>query len=301
MNPAAARLLVAVDVDGTLLDSEFDDVLRPREVAALQAVRDAGHVVALCTGRNLNSTRALLEQSAWFPDDLPLVLLNGAVVWGDAPRRRLASHELDGERIRRLIGLFKVHGTVPMVYGHDDDGGFLHHEPVAVNAILARYLAKRRAAVGSLAVVEDLAALGLERALEVGTIDRQERIEALSAAVRAELGDAVNVVNTRSLLGDGAYYWAEAFDRQTGKGTGLRVLADFCGIPLAATVAIGDNYNDLDMFDVAGWSVAMDGAPAAVLARADEIAAPVRESGAAAVLERIAAGHRPGGRKGGTT
>lgn len=284
------RLLVAVDVDGTLLDTEFEDILRPREIAALQAVRQAGHVVALCTGRNLNSTRGLLENSGWFPPDLPLVLLNGAVVWGGQPRRRLVSHELDRPRIRRLIEIFQEHETVPMVYGADDSGGHLHHESVAVNDILGRYLAKRRSAVGAVTGVSDLLDLDLDRALEVGTIDGRERIRALSAAVTAELGDVVRVINTRSLIGGGEFYWAEVFDRAADKGSGLRVLAEFCDIPLARTIAIGDNYNDLDMFAVAGWSVAMGGSPAEVLQSADQVTTSARTGGAAAVLEAIAAG-----------
>ena len=109
---ANGRLLVAVDVDGTLLDTEFEDVLRPREISALQAVRAAGHVVALCTGRNLNSTRGLLEKSGWFPEDLPMVLLNGAVVWGDMPRRKLSSKELDRVQIRRLVEAGHGRGTI---------------------------------------------------------------------------------------------------------------------------------------------------------------------------------------------
>ncbi len=53
--PKNGSLLVAVDVDGTLLNTEFEDVLGSREIAAMDAVRAAGHVLALCTGRNLNS------------------------------------------------------------------------------------------------------------------------------------------------------------------------------------------------------------------------------------------------------
>jgi hypothetical protein len=268
-------------------------VLRPREIAALEAVRQAGHVVALCTGRNLNSARAMLEKSGWFPDDLPMVLLNGAVVWGDLPRRQLWCRELDGPRVRRLIELFREHGTVPMVYGTDEAGGRLHHESRPVNDILGLYLGHRRGAVGAIEVVDDLLALDFPRALEVGTIDRQAPIMALSAAIRRELGHVVKVINTRSLLGEGQFYWAEAFDHAADKGAGLTVLADFCGIPMASAVAIGDNYNDLDMFAVARWRVAMGGSPDEVLAAADLVTGTARAGGAAAVLERIAAGTWP--------
>ncbi len=291
------RWLVAVDVDGTLLDTEFDEVLRPREIAALEAVRRAGHVVALCTGRNLNSTTGLLHRSGWMPDDLPLVLLNGAVVWADRPRRRIACNVLGGDEVRALVRLFREHGTVPMVYGTDDDGGLLRHEERPVNDVLGRYLAGRRANTGGLEVVDDLLALDWQQALEVGTIDEQARIMALSAAIARELPGRVKVINTRSLMGDGAYYWAEAFRIGSDKGAGLRTLGAHCGIAAECTVAIGDNYNDLDMFAYAGVSVAMAGSPDDVAAQADHVTGAVADGGAADILERIAAGTFPcGGR-----
>lgn len=297
MNGAHAgngRWLVAVDVDGTLLDTEFDEVLRPREIAALEAVRAAGHVVTLCTGRNLNSTTGLLQRSGWMPDDMPLVLLNGAVVWAGQPRRRIACNVLGGDEVRSLVRLFREHGTVPMVYGTDDDGGLLRHEERPVNDVLGRYLAGRRANTGGLEVVDDLLALDWEQALEVGTIDEQARILALSDAIARELPGSVKVINTRSLLGGGAYYWAEAFRIGSDKGAGLRTLGTHCGIAPERTVAIGDNYNDLDMFAYAGVSVAMAGSPDDVAARADYVTGAVTDSGAADILERIAAGTFPG-------
>jgi len=286
-------LLVAVDVDGTLLATEFEDVLRPREIEALDAVRAAGHVLALCTGRNLNSIRGLMERSGWEPEDLPMVLLNGAVVWGGRPRRRLACNVLVREQILELVRLFRENGTVPMVYGTDEDGGVLHHETRPVNDILGRYIDNRRQTVGAIHTSDDLTALPWDQALEVGTIDREELVRALSSAIKERMDGRIKVINTRSLLGGGQYYWAEAFHADSDKGKGLNILAKECGIPAARSVAIGDNYNDLDMFAAAGFSVAMAGSPAEVKMRADLVTGPVSEGGAATILERIAAGDFP--------
>jgi len=286
-------LLVAVDVDGTLLNTEFEDVLRPREIEAMDAVRAAGHVLALCTGRNLNSVRGLMEHSSWDPVDLPMVLLNGAVVWGGRPRRKLACNILVREQILELVRLFREHGTVPMVYGTDDDGGVLHHETRPLNDILGRYIANRRQTVGAIHTSDDLTALPWEQALEVGTIDLEERVQALSRAIAERMDGQVKVINTRSLLGGGQYYWAEAFHADSDKGKGLKILADECNIPTARSVAIGDNYNDLDMFAAAGFSVAMAGSPDDVKTKADMVTGHVGEGGAAEILEKIAAGDFP--------
>jgi hypothetical protein len=287
------RLLIAVDVDGTLLDSEFEDVLRPREVAALLAAREAGHVVALCTGRNSRSVAGLLSRCDPRLADLPLVLLNGAVVVGGEPRRRLAHRTLDQATLSRLVALFRAHGALPMVYDTDDRDGVLHHEAGNVNSVLARYLDRRRATVGAINVVEDLESVLPDEALEVGTIDREELVLRLSAAIARELGHVVRVVNTESLLSRERYRWAEVYHRDCGKGAGTLLLAAAYGIPRERIVALGDNYNDLDLFEVAGCSVAMGNAPAPVRAAADRVAPAVQASGGAVVLEEIAAGRFP--------
>jgi len=287
------RLLVAIDVDGTLLDTEFEDRLRRREIDALDAVRSAGHVVALCTGRNSRSVEGLLRTSRWHPPELPLVLLNGAVVRGGEPFRVLAERVLDGETVRRLVVLFRDHDALPMVYASDANGGLLHHERRATNDILSRYLHLRRQSVGAIVAVDDLLAHLPPQALEVGTIDRKELVTELTAAIRRELDQQVRVINTQSLLGGGIYYWAEVYDRGCDKGAGVKQLAAEYEIAPERIVAIGDNYNDLDLFAAARWRVAMANGPSEVRAAAERIAPGVRESGAAQVLEEIAAGDYP--------
>jgi Cof subfamily protein (haloacid dehalogenase superfamily) len=282
------RLLVACDMDGTLLDTECGGRLRDREIAALQAVRDAGHVVAICTGRNNRSLSTVLDLSEWHPVDLPKVTLNGAVVDGGEPYRRLAYNVLEQDVVRRLVELFRAYGAQAMIYGADEDGGRLRTEYGTSNPCLARYLRHSEKVVGAVDWTDDLLATAPARALEVGSIDLAAVVMPLTAAIRAELGDRVQVINTRSLLGEGQYFWAEVYHHGCSKGTGLRHLAEAYAIAPGRVVAIGDNYNDLDMFTEAGVSVAMSEGPADVCAAADVVT-----DSAAAVLEAIAAGTFP--------
>jgi Cof subfamily protein (haloacid dehalogenase superfamily) len=276
-----------------LLNTEFEDNLREREKAALRGVRAAGHVCALCTGRNSLSLSRVLTSAGDGLTDLPVVLLNGAVVIGGEPRRMLLHCTLDQATIRRLVEIFRAHDVMAMVYDSEERGGTLFHEDRAANSILSRYLARRRDRVGNILAVADLAQNLPETALEVGTIDRFERISRLTRQIREELGGKVRVINTETLLARDAYCWAEVYHHECSKGQAALLLARHYDIRPQNIVAVGDNYNDLDMFEVAGCSVAMSNAPESVRKAADHIAPPVTESGAAAILERIAAGEFP--------
>ncbi|HEX7430965.1 MAG TPA: HAD hydrolase family protein, partial [Candidatus Limnocylindrales bacterium] len=72
------------------------------------------------------------------------------------------------------------------------------------------------------------------------------------------------------------------------KGLGVRWLARRLRVPLSQCLAIGDQYNDLEMISEVGHGVAMPSAPAAVQAAARFVAPPVGEEGAAQMIERIA-------------
>ncbi len=292
-SPAADRLLVSLDVDGTLIDTEFDDHVRPREIAALRAVREAGHELALCTGRNAMSTAKIVASAGGALDDVGLVLLNGALVVGGRPSRRLRHATLGREVLRRLVLLFREYGLAPVLFASDGDGGHVTHEDLAVNPVLARYLSRRRETVGGIEVVDDLLAALPADALELGTIGETDRVLTAGERIGAELGGAVRVIHTQSLLADGAYMWLEVYHRDCDKGSGVRLLAEALGFDRGRIVAIGDNFNDLDMFAAAGHRVAMGNAPEAVRAAADRVGPPVRDHGAAVVLEEIARGAWP--------
>jgi hydroxymethylpyrimidine pyrophosphatase-like HAD family hydrolase len=78
------------------------------------------------------------------------------------------------------------------------------------------------------------------------------------------------------------------------KGAAIGWLARRLGVPLAQSMAVGDQYNDLEMIGEVGHGIAMPSAPAAVKAVARFVAPPVGEEGAAQMIERIALdGWRP--------
>jgi hypothetical protein len=70
------------------------------------------------------------------------------------------------------------------------------------------------------------------------------------------------------------------------KGTGLRLVCEHLDVPLDEAIAVGDAQPDVAMFDVAGVGVAMGNAIEEVKARADTVAPPNAEGGVAWAIRR---------------
>jgi hydroxymethylpyrimidine pyrophosphatase-like HAD family hydrolase len=71
------------------------------------------------------------------------------------------------------------------------------------------------------------------------------------------------------------------------KAEGVRHLARRAGVPMANVLAIGDNFNDLEMLAAVGHGAAMPSAPGPVRAAARYVAPPLAEEGAAQLIERL--------------
>ena len=78
----------------------------------------------------------------------------------------------------------------------------------------------------------------------------------------------------------------EFLPRDCGKGSALRMVNRYLGIPRAGSLCFGDGANDLDMFRAAGTRVAVRGSCPALVQLADSLCGPPSESGIAQELVR---------------
>ncbi len=142
---------------------------------------------------------------------------------------------------------------------------------------------------GRVVVVPDLAAWIRHPVSKIIAVGEAGRPAALLAAAEADFaGRAAPTVSHPMFL--------EFLRPGISKAWAVRWLARRLGVDRSATMAIGDQLNDLGMIAEAGIGVAMPSAPAAVRAAARVIAPPVDEEGAAAVIEELVLGaaRRPG-------
>lgn len=265
-------LLIALDIDGTILD--YDEHLSDRVRVAIQKVCAAGHEIILATGRDVLATLPVLDRLGITQGHA--VCSNGAVTLRLDPEMPdgfsvIAQETFEPFPVISRILKFLPNGACALEKvgrGYWVFGPFPEHELVGafdrVSLEQIRELRTTRVIVRSL------------------EHDNSEFIEAVSSMGLHGVNYAV-----------GWSAWLDIAPIGCSKATALEQVRLALDIPPADTLAVGDGRNDLEMFDWASHSVAMGNADEPVLAAADEITAPVFEDGLALVLERIVDGSGP--------
>ena len=269
--------LLALDVDGTLLDSR--GVLRPRVRAAVRRAAAAGCLVALATGRRFSSAVEVAQQLGL---DTPLILHNGAIVRQASTGVVLAETPLPLATARPVAREIVAAGSQVLAFLAGQREAVLAGPPELDGELAARYLADCEAVVQRRspdALLTDVPPLTLV------VMDTPARLDALAE----RLGTRADCRLTRNSfpLWGRRFHVLDVLAATCSKATALRQLAARYGIPMEQTVAAGDHWNDLEMIEAAGLGIAMGSAPAAVQARARWVVPPSDREGLALALEAL--------------
>ena len=264
--------LIALDIDGTLVGD--DQEIGPRTRAAVRAARRRGVIVSLVTGRMVSSALRFARQLEL---DAPIVGYQGAII--------RAMPDADSKRLDRLY----VHTPLPADVAREIvswtrsvglDPHLNHLERFIVRSDDPR-ADDYSAFTGSDArFAEDLLAStrhGVSKVMAAG--EPPLPTDVLATARQRFLGRAdVTVSHPRFI---------EFVAPGVSKGRGVRWLARRHGIKLGSVLAVGDQWNDLEMLIEVGHGAAMPTAPAEVRDHARYIAPPLAEEGVASLIEAL--------------
>lgn len=255
--------LLAVDLDGTLLDSGH--MLPAANRAALHRAHAAGLKVVLCTGRSFTETRPVLAEIGLDLD--ATVTVSGALVTNVASGRTLERTAIAPEVAEAATAWLRREGY-PVLWLTDADevgfDGYLVEGPrrhPAVDRWLERSPCRVRA-------VAELPA-GRAAPLRLSIIDDEGAL----ADVSVRLARAFDGRLRHNILHAPPYSLSliEAFAPPVNKWYGIVKLCRRWGIDPRRTVAVGDDVNDIDMLRSAGLGVAMANAGPAARAAAGRL------------------------------
>lgn len=259
--------LVAIDLDGTLLDPE--ERISPRNRQAIAAARAAGTEVVLVTARGFQRARPFALELGL---SLPVLCCGGALVAESATGRTLVHRPLPPAYALPIVRYALEHALLILVH---HDGRYL-----ADPATIAAY-----PDVANLVVPPWTACLLIERPVREGSTFLRAlgraSVSALRGAFETPYADRLRFVelNWRGLPDLGIY------DGVVSKGNTLRAFCEERGIRQAEVMAIGDHRSDASMFEAAGIRIAMANADAELQALADYVTLSNTEDGVAVALE----------------
>lgn len=259
---SATSRTIFLDVDGTILGPGAR--IAPSTVSAVRAARKAGHLVYLCTGRSVGDVRASVVEIGF----------DGAITSGGA-------YVTQGDELVFAQAIPRAEADALIDYFAQQEIAYLLQSFVQV------YASDRM-----LPYIEDVHRDHLDagddpfiRLTPMDQIDLDTVTKAVFVSndldtvdrVRTDLGDRFHVIPGSMPMPGGTNGEVSAIG--VNKGTGIRHLLETLGRPASEAIGIGDSWNDAEMFDLVGTSVAMGNAPRELQMRADRVTTSVLDDG----------------------
>lgn len=258
--------LIAVDIDGTLLNSQGD--ITEKTVNAIQRVVEKGVLFTICTGRPIQGVERF---NRILNLDAPFITYNGAMIVMGKSKEILYEQGLSPEDARSIIHWGKKLKTTIMVWSN--------------NQLYASELNERAHDYKKLSTVEPILLENEEAIIQKGITkilwyDDIDKIDYFQSVLKDQLGDGVNYCTSKPTF-------LEFFDKKVSKAIAMEKLGEHFGISSEEMIAIGDGFNDLPMIEYAGLGVAMGNAPDLIKEKANFVTLSNDEDGIAYVLDKF--------------
>ena len=286
--------LFVSDMDGTILHNHTK--IAPETAEVVRKAEAAGIRFAIATGRNHYNAKEILDEVGL---TCPIVSSNGGRVLTETGD---VLHEVDLtlEEARDIVSIL-----------HQEQYGDIFYEMYTSAGLVADR--------GDLieASMKNLKANGDDRSLQMYEFFKNryyvnedvKLVEDIQAFIDDEAGRVYKFIAFSSHLENMTALWKEIDERVAGvyvtssgtdnievmahgadKGHGITKLAEHYGVDLKDVVVIGDNLNDVPMFEVAGKGIAMGNSHEELIAISDHVTERHDEYGVANALERIMTG-----------
>lgn len=257
--------LIAVDMDGTLLDNsgnindEFDEVFNK----VIQ--KDIKFVVA--SGRQYFR---LKEDFKKHSDQIVFIADNGCMVM--YKDEKIYSKSLKDEYVEEIVRSIKEDKNLELVLSGKKKA-YLDTDKKHIIDEIKKYYKEYE-------IVEDLSNLQ-EEILKIAVFAPNNAEKTYDKILNQSWGDKVKV----SLSGE---IWIDIYSKDTNKGKAIKMIQEKFNIKKEETMAFGDYFNDVEMLQEAKYSYAMENAPESFKKYANFIAKSNEENGVLEVIkERV--------------
>jgi Cof subfamily protein (haloacid dehalogenase superfamily) len=274
--PSDSIRLIAIDIDGTLLNPEFH--ISEIDLATLRRAHAEGVEVILVTGRRHTFALPIARQLGF---DLWLISSNGAVT------RSLAGETFHRDMLpeptcRQLVHVMQeFRGQTVLTFDSNGPGTIVIERLDQLEASIQRWLEKNMEYIQFVAPIENALTTDPVQAMFCGPVaDMRRVLQTLGAC-----GLPITVLRTEYPGRDLSI--VDVLNAGCSKGHALERWANYRGITRDQVMAIGDNYNDIEMLAFAGHPFIMGNASNELRSRGWKLTRSNAESGVAAAVEHV--------------
>lgn len=263
------KKLIAIDLDGTTLNPE--SLITAKTEQTLKKAVEAGHYVSIATGRPYRISAQFYQQLAL---TTPMVNFNGALVHIPNKKWNLESETSVSREIAFEILAQKKHLNLDFVAAENRETFFIDNLDYVDQKIFAA-IPNEKNLLSPLNMTTDPTSL----------LVRTERVfaEKVSEDLTKQFGDYVDV---RTWGGPTAIL--EIVSKGIQKAKGVHQIANYLDIEQKDVIAFGDEHNDLELLEYAGWGVAMANGTDQLKAVANDVTKQTNaEDGLAGYLENL--------------
>lgn len=265
--------LIAIDMDGTLLDSKKQ--LPQENIRALKEATEAGIKVVICTGRPLVGVKPFFEQLDVSPDDY-VIVNNGCCTHKRQDWELVDDFHLTPEELTYLYRLQEDIPGVQLTAFDTDHYYVVAQEPLPIISWDAGLVFTEPVCVS----LEELLSKDVTY-FEAMIVGEAADLDPFQETYEAVLSERFSTVRSQ-------HYIFETMPKGATKATALAKLAEKLGYSPEEVMALGDANNDLEMLSYAGYSVAMGNSPDHVKALAKYVTGTNDEAGVAQAIDRWA-------------
>ena len=270
--------LIAIDIDGTLLDSRSQ--VSPTNLEALQRAHQAGIEIVLVTGRRHSFALPIAESLGF---DLWIISSNGAVTRstrGESFHRDLLPR---ATAVHLCRSMREFRDNTVITFDRETMGAIVCEQHERLYGVIQRWMEKNAPFIEYVNPIEKALVEDPIQVMFCGEVELMK--SAVQRLLECEFANAITVLRTqydhRNLT------IVDVLHGGCSKGHALERWASHRGLDRSEVMAIGDNYNDIEMLTFAGHPVIMGNASDDLKQNGWTVTLHNDESGVAAAIEQV--------------
>ena len=264
--------LVAIDMDGTLLNSKKELLEETKQYFKDFHKKETETLLVLCTGRPETGIRPYLKDLGYLEENHYIISQNGANIYESRTGKRVMDALLDSAAIQKWIELGKKHGISVMGAGVDYYYCF-DQEPTEWMEFDVKLVS------GKLKRIPTKESLNTDF-YKILLMGDEEQLNEFETFIPQEWRDEFYVVRSQK-------YLVEVLTKGVNKAFGLEKLAQKLNILPSEIAAIGDAANDVEMLEYAGLAIAMGNASEEVKAISDIVTDTNENNGVIKAIDQL--------------